>query len=456
MTLRPLALLACSLAFVASPSQAQQEQFASAVRDLARRVTIGAEPAAPLGPLIDRMAEGLAGWDRAIGAFESRVAADLRGASDERAFQLHVELGLAYRQRGRLADALRQFDAAAALRRTASDVHVLRGLTFAAAGQSDDAARAVQAAWSLDRQNPVKAYYVLLFSAATDRQRARAALTAAYERSLTGVPAGRGAPFLMLDAIGDTRIGETRTGESERGETLPSAPIVADAATASAFALLAAGKYSEAVAALRLTQTDAERRPERASAESPLAHFMRARGDEAAGRIPEARRGYEAAVAGTLAGRGLLHVGIGRLAQVEGDVAGAIAAFGRAVRLNPNDAVAHRELGGAFAADDRTDDAFAELVAALLIDPADVSVLAAIGQLFLDSGRHADAVAPLRRTLQLAPGRFETHYALATALTHLGRTADAARELERFERGRQQMVEQRRRELDADVPGGGR
>jgi tetratricopeptide (TPR) repeat protein len=251
----------------------------------------------------------------------------------------------------------------------------------------------------------------------------------------------------MLDAIGDTTIGGTASR----------APVVGDAVTAGAFALLAAGKYSEALAELRLTWNSVEQRPNRSpDTASPLAHFVRARSDEAAGRIPEARRGYETALAGTLAGRGLLHVGIGRLAQVEGDVAGAIEAFGRAVRLNPNDPVAHRELAGALAADDRIDDAFAELVAALLIDPADVSVLAAIGQLFLDNGRHAEAVVPLRRTLQLAPGRFETHYALATALTHLGETADAAREREHFERGRQQMVEKRRRELDADAPGGER
>jgi Flp pilus assembly protein TadD len=183
---------------------------------------------------------------------------------------------------------------------------------------------------------------------------------------------------------------------------------------------------------------------------------VRARRDEAEGRIPEARRAYEETIAGTLAGRSLLYVGIGRLAQVDGDLAGAIDAFRSAVRLNPNDPIVHRELASALAADGRVDDAFAELAAALLIDPADASVLAAIGQLFLDSGRYADAVEPLTRTLQLAPARFETHYALATALTHLGKSSEAARELERFERARQGMVEQRRRDIDSIPPGGER
>ncbi len=441
MTRRRLVLLACSFALVASPGEAQHERFADAVRDLARRATAGDRASAPIGPLIDRMAAGLAEWDRSIRTFESHVDAGLRGASDERAFQLHVELGLAYRQRSRLADALRELDAAAALRPMASDVHVLRGLTLDAAGRSDDAARAFQRAWSLDPANPVKAHYVLRFAAGTDRQRARQVLTAAYERSLTGVPGPKSAPFLLLDAIVDT---------------LSRAPVVGDATTADAFALLAAGKYGDAVAALQGIRSGVDGRPDRSprNTESPLAHFVRARNDEVAGRIPEARRGYEAAVAGTLAGRGGLYIGIGRLAQVEGDFAGAIEAFGRAVRLDPNNPAAHRELGGALAADNRIDGAVAELAAALVIDPADVAVLAAIGQLFLDSGRYADAVAPLTRTLQLAPGRFEAHYALATALTHVGRTSDAAHELERFERARQQMIEKRRRDLDADRPGG--
>ncbi len=241
-------------------------------------------------------------------------------------------------------------------------------------------------------------------------------------------PAPRGAPFLTLGAINDS---------------LSRTPIVADAALSEGFGLLAAGVYAEAVAALR--------RSTPATGDSPLALFTSAGRLEADGRVPEARRAYEAAVAGTLAGRSLLYVGIGRLAQVDGDSTGAITAFQRAVRLNPNDAVLRRELALALAADGRHDDAFAELVAALLIDPSDALAQAAIGQLYLDAGRYADAAAALKRALQLAPDRFETHYALATALTHLGETQAAAAELDRFERARRQKVEQQRRELDAAV-----
>ena len=426
---QPLVVSALALAFVgaaSSVSSAQQEAFVGAVRDLARSVTTSS--AESRGRAIERMAAALREWDRRIADRESGVARELRGASAKRAFQLHVELGLMYAARGRLVDASREFDAAADAEPAASDVHVLRALALEAASKPEDARRAFRRAWEFDQANPIKAYYLLRDGGTTDPPRAWQALVEAYQRTLTERPGPHGTPFLMLGAINDA---------------LSRTPVVGDATVAEGFTLLAAGAYADAVAALR--------RPARHGADSPLATFTNARALEAESRVAEARRAYEAAVAGTLAGRSLLHVGIGRLAQVDGDLAAAITSFRRASRLNPNDQILHRELALALAADGRRDEAFAELVAALLIDAGDVSALAAIGQLRVDEGRYADAAVALRRALQLAPERFETHYALAMALTHMGDTAAAAAELDRFERARRQQVEQRRRELNAVV-----
>ena len=431
MPLRRLSVATFSLVLAAAPCHAQPQRFVDAVRELAASAGVDARQRAPIAPVVDRMALALSEWDRSLEDLRRRTTAELRGASSQSAFQMHVELGLAYRRRGRFADALRQFEAAAALRPEASDVHVLRGLTCESAGDVDNAGRAFHTAWTLDPQNPVKAYYVVLYQSATDLDRARQVLNAAYERSLTG--GSKGTPFLTLDVLGDTL---TRT------------PLVADATLARGFALLAVAKYSEAIEALR-------RSPASSSADdSPIAHFTRARSYEVENRTTEARKEYQAALSGTLSGRSMLYVGMGRLAQVDGDNVEAIDLLVRAVRLTPNDPLVHRELAGALAAADRIDDAFAELVAALLIDPGDVSTMVAIGQLFLDNGRYADAVTALTRTLQLAPGRFETHYALGAAMTHLGRTSEAAREFELFERARLQMVEKRRNDLDD--PGGRR
>lgn len=426
MPLRRLTLVAFALALGASPGQAQPQRFVDAVRALAESATVDARQRAPIAPLVDRMASALNEWDRSLDALQRRTDAELHNASNQRAFQLHVELGLAYRQRGRFADALREFDAAATRRPDASDVHVLRALTCEASGDVDNARRAFHTAWSLDPQNPIKAYYVVLYGISTDLDRARPTMTAAYERGLKG--GTKATPFLTIGVLADTLSGRL--------------PVVADATMAQGFALLTAAKYREAIDALRQPSASPS------TDDSPIAHFTRARSFETESRTTEARTEYRAALSATLVGRGLLYVGMARLALVDGDVADAIDLLARAVRLTPNDALVHRELASALAADARVDDAFAELVAALMIDPADAATTAAIGQLFLDNGRDAEAVPALTRTLQLEPDRFQTHYALGAALTHLGRTTEAAREFELFERARVRMVEKRRSDLD--------
>jgi len=426
--------VALALTLPAWTANAQVDPFVAAVRDLANAMS-QPEPdrATVVRAAAERIRVALEGWDRAIGELESRIVHEA-GAPPDRTFQLHVELGLAYRTRGRVPEALRELDAAAALRPVSSDLQVLRALTLERADRIEKAGRAFQAAWRLDATNPVKAYYALQRSTGlsdADRMRARAVVTETYHRFATNdsvKPAT--APFLVLDAIPDT---------------LAPAPIVADAATAEGFALLQAGRYAEAAAAL--TRVD---RP-LPSSDSPVAHLARGRQHEADNHVDEARREYERALDATLVGRAPLYVGLGRLAQVDGDSHGAIDAYTHAVRLRPNDRNLHVEFASAYVAAGQPDDALAELMAALLVDPHDAQAHAAVGQVFLDTGRNADAVTAFTRALQLSPDGYEVHYALATALTRLGRTADAARQLAMFERVRRETLEQRRRTIATDV-----
>ena len=419
------------------PAANAQGLFLEAVRELA---ATGSSASADFGNLLSRrtaalarMKVALAEWDGNIKTLETRIAPQLRDASNERAFQLRVELGLAYRQRGRLENALRQFDDAAAAQPGASDVHVLRALTLSAAGNGREAGRAFRLAWLHDTTNPVKAYLALTTAGdlnVAERERARKALQGAFERVLTRDTLAREAPFLVQDPVPDT---------------LSRTPIVADATMGGVFARLAQGKLDDAVTAF-----DGRAQTVRED-DSPLAHFERGRADETRGRHAEARRAYTAALEGTLAGRHVLHVAVGRLAHVEGDVDAAIDAFGHAVRLNPNDSLLHRELAGAYAAAGRIDEAFAELVAALLIDPRDADAMAAAGQLFLDHDRAADAVRVLRRAIEVNPDRVSAHYALAMALSRSGRAEEAARQFERFERLSGQALEHRRREASGQA-----
>jgi tetratricopeptide (TPR) repeat protein len=419
-----------------STVHAQLETFVLAVRELAD-ATAQPEPlrSNAIRTAANRMRSALVEWDRHISALEARVDRESAGARDQRAYQGHVELGVAYRTRGRLADALREFDAAIALQPSASDLQVLRALTLEAAGRLEEAGKAFRAAWTLDARDPVKAYYVAQRrgAPAAERERARAALTNIYRRLEFDAAPAATAPFVILGAIPDN---------------LSRTPVVADGGTSEGFALLGANKYSDAVAVLTERSGIAPRgKPE----DAPLAHFSRGQHAEAENRVADARHEYQAALAGAIAGRSVLLVGLARLAQVDGDPAGAIDALTQAARLNPNDPNIHKELASAYAAEGRGDDAFCELMAALLIDRRDAQAHASIGQLFANGGRDAEAVAAYNRALDLAPARYEIRYALAAAHRRLGNAAEAARQLDIFERARRQALERRRRDIANEV-----
>ena len=207
--------------------------------------------------------------------------------------------------------------------------------------------------------------------------------------------------------------------------------------------LTSAGRDSDAERALRETID--------ALPDSALARWWLGSGYERLNRFADARREFELASAGAVAGRSWFYASIGRLAGDAADVPGAIAAFARAVSANPNDPIMHKYLAGALRQQDRADEAFVELVAALLIDPLDADAHAGVGQIHLDAGRYDQAVTALRRAVELSAHFTEARYALATALMRLGNTAEAAPELERVEQAQRQSLASRRRNMSLDV-----
>lgn len=411
------ASLAVAMVVCTSTAYAQVENFVQAVAQLAQAT---AQPqsarAGAVRAAADRMADALTEWDRRIALLEQDA-------------DRHLERAVAYRVRGRLEDAVSEFDATLAQHPNSSDVQLLRALTLESMQRPDDAARGFEAAWAAEPPSLQKAYYVATRPnvSAANRDRARAHLTDAYRRgSLKRSP-----PFLAPEPIPDNLLG---------------GPVVADGNTARAFALLAAGHFSEAVSALRQPDSTA-----RAADDDPFVHFERAQRDERMGDVASARHHYQQAVAGALFGRGAIYVAIARLAQVEGDSSAAVDTLSQAVALNPNEPYFRKELALAHASEGRVDEAFFEMIAALLIEPRDATTHATIGQLFLDAARDEDAVRAFNRTLELKPDAFEVRYGLATALTRLGNTSEAARQLELFERARRGAQEQRRRDIASDV-----
>src|SRR3954469_10418944 len=126
MTARRLVLvvgITAVLALRAAVAHAQLETFVQTVRALVDAAG-QTEPARSAGirTAADRLAAALAEWDRNISDLEARVRRERAGAPEDGTYRLHVELGLAYRVRGRVADALRELDAAAVLRPSSSDV----------------------------------------------------------------------------------------------------------------------------------------------------------------------------------------------------------------------------------------------------------------------------------------------------------------------------------------------
>src|SRR4051812_5805732 len=226
-------LLLAFLAFVVPvTAAAQPPAFIQAVRALAE----AARQASPdRGAAIRKAAVSVRAaveeWDRAIEAQELRTGRELTEAP-ARAFQLHADLGVAYHERGRFDDAIREFDAALEAGLTnpapqtaapsrepgltkpapqasppqgsaqASDVQLLRALAFEADGRTREADQAFGAAWSSDPANPVKAYYLLRRS--TNRggdgsDRARDALSQAYDRLRSAATRPGSPPFVVAD-----------------------------------------------------------------------------------------------------------------------------------------------------------------------------------------------------------------------------------------------------------------
>lgn len=527
------------MATIALPlhADAQQAAFVQALSELTTAIegTFGDE-GARLRSALDRMSAALATWDRDIEAAESGVRDAVRHDTPARAFERRVSLGRMYADRGRLADALSQFDAAGGLAPTRADVHVLRGLALRASGRPAETIEAFRTARALDPADPVIAYYLFheatISGRADDAQEAVEALAAAYPNLLKAEPQSKRAPFagvtllhgagppvlppaayrpafadlargdydralaaLRTAAAGDPLVTDpaagfewmTRAvGALQQGRLAAARSLIEQAGppreSSEAHRVLgliywADADYDRSIAALTaaisLSPRDertrlalarvlnaagrdaaAERALHdtiRALPESALAHWWLALAYERVNRLADARRELEYVTAAAVSGEQHLYASIGRFALGAADGTGAIDAFARAVRADPNDPAMHRVLAGALIQQDRVAEAFAEYVAALLIDPRDAEAHAGVGRIHLHAGRDADAASALQRATDLAPANIETRFALASALERLGRASEAAAHFTRVEQAQRRMLDDRRRALSADV-----
>jgi tetratricopeptide (TPR) repeat protein len=358
---------------------AQQGVFVDGVFELTRALegTFGDEGAG-IGPALDRMGNALAEWDRTIRAFEDRVAVALTNTSTQEAGDLRMTLAGMYAERGRLADAIRQLDAASSLEPRRPEALVLRGLVLDAYSNSMEADEAFRSAWIIEPHDPVTAYYVVRHSATRtpeDIERAREVLTVAYRKILNEAARPTVLPF----------------GMSPLQQKPTDAPVLPLARYAKGYARLVAGDYDGALAELRT-----------AAASDPLVI------DPSARSVPIMR-----AVT----------------ALREGRLAEARALFDQTNTL-PDSSEAHRILGLIYWASSDHDKSVEQLTIAIDRDPRDERSRLARARVLSSSGRDGDAQRALLETIEAFPDSSLAHWWLGLHYERLNRHADARREIE--------------------------
>jgi tetratricopeptide (TPR) repeat protein len=94
----------------------------------------------------------------------------------------------------------------------------------------------------------------------------------------------------------------------------------------------------------------------------------------------------------------------------------AEAALRKLVAAHPEEAAAHVQLGRVLAAEDKTDDAIAELQAGARLAPGDAEVQRDVAELYATAGKNDLAEAAYRALLAAQPNDAELHHALGQSL----------------------------------------
>jgi predicted Zn-dependent protease len=156
-----VAIVATALLSAPLPASAQKETFVEGLVALTTALsgTYGDEGAHARAAL-DTMSRALTEWDRSLRENEETLASRLPRAPAPNAFEMHVAMGGLYLERGRLGDALREFQAASRIDPQRPALHLFQALVHEAANAPSEAAQAFRRAWELESDDPIKAYLV--------------------------------------------------------------------------------------------------------------------------------------------------------------------------------------------------------------------------------------------------------------------------------------------------------
>lgn len=507
---RPATSLA-TIAFVLATLPAFSQQAAPPAAEfvaalgrfsLALEGVSGTEGAAMLSAL-DAMQAALARWDAMIETYEAGLAAEIGGARPPLAARMHLAMGGVYLDRGRIADAVRELDAARTSDPSRADIQTLLGYAYSQGeGNPAAATEAFSRAAALTPEDPVRAYVLARHLAALGRleesSRVLRTVAAAAPPGADGGPP----PFVRLGLVPEAAgvdpffppaVYAEGFAHLQRGEYARA--IAAFRAAAAADPMLSAegAPYREALrrsaeayrdgrfgdeldgltAAVALAPRDERARLARVQAlleggdldaaqralgetlaivpEAGRAHYMLARLHQRRNEHADAIREFEAALArNPLVGRNGIYQTLGVLHAARQDLAAAVAAYSTRIDLHPNDAAAHYDLGDIYLRQGRDLEALAEFSVSRLLAPGEPKVHVALAQTHLRRAEYQQAADAARRALELQPDHHEARYVLGTALVRAGRVAEGRVELEAYRRREDALDEERRRSFELE------
>ena len=438
------------VALVPSTAVAQRDDFFAGVVQFYQSLRGATGDEGPrLAARLETMTAALAEWDRQIRDAESQLQPRLKGADVQTALQVHAILASLYLDRGRFADALREFEAAIGIDPARAAFHRYAGLIHQAAGRPSDAADAFRAAWRLDPTDPQDAYRLIVHrsdsTTAPEIERALATLAQVEGELTRGTRARAAAPFRTTRAIDD-----------DAGGAMAFVPPP----YARGFSQLLQGQYEEGLSALGAAVGADPLVADAASRSEPMAQGLDALRQ---GMVDTAIDRLEAAVA-RFGDSSEAHRGLGTAYRVRGDMARSVQHFREAVKLDPRDERGWIALARALEDTGEATEADAVLRAGIArlpdsgalrwrlrsargqrIDASDVDLLAVADRLVLFAGKgellgqmaamargdldYDRAVSFLERRVALTPNNAAAHRALGRALVDHGREETGYAEL---------------------------
>jgi tetratricopeptide (TPR) repeat protein len=130
----------------------------------------------------------------------------------------------------------------------------------------------------------------------------------------------------------------------------------------------------------------------------------------------------------------LVYYDIGLAKEMEHDTDGAVAAYRRAILINPKDWRAFNALGSAYVKQGNIDEGVLNLRKAKAAAPDRLDIRQNLGAALCNSGRRADAIAEFEELLQLDPDWNMARPCLAKSLTAVGRLDEAQKVLDEYKR----------------------